>query len=331
MRFLITGFSGFVSQHFLKYLEENVPNAEVYGIDINAPAFDYRRYKNINVKFQVVDLLESDVLTGVLNDFKPEYILHLASFSSVAYSWEHPIECFNNNTNIFLNVLDAVQKLSLKCRILSVGSSEEYGDVTEQDIPLREDSKLLPCSPYAVARVAQEMLSKVYVNSYGLDIVMTRSFNHIGPLQDTRFVVPSFIARILNIRNQGLKEGTIETGDLSIIRDFVDVRDVVKAYYDLLIFGRSGELYNICSGNGFVLGDIVKEIGDIIGVKVRTITNPDYLRLRDNHIIIGSYDKIEKDIGWKPVIPMKTTLEDMVKYCQQPIQCARMDGENQIW
>ena len=243
-----------------------------------------------------------------------EYILHLASYSSVAYSWKHPIECFNNNTNIFLNVVHTIHRLRMNCRILSVGSSEEYGNVTEQDIPLIEESKILPGSPYAVARVSQEMLSRVYVNSYGLDIVMTRSFNHIGPLQDTRFVVPSFITRILKIKQEGMVEGTIETGDLSIIRDFVDVRDVVKAYYNLLVFGKTGELYNICSGNGIALKDIVLKIGEIVGVKVSTTTNSEFVRLNDNHIIIGSYDKIKKDINWKPEIPLEVTLKDMVQY-----------------
>ena len=161
MKLLITGFSGFVSQHFLNFLEENVEDVEVCGIDINKPKFDYGKYKQIHVKFYTVNLLEPDTLNIILDIFRPEYILHLASFSSVAYSWKHPIECFNNNTNIFLNIVDTVHKLGLKCRILSVGSSEEYGDVTEQDVPLFEENKVLPVSQYAVARVSQEMLSRV--------------------------------------------------------------------------------------------------------------------------------------------------------------------------
>ncbi|NDO49576.1 NAD-dependent epimerase/dehydratase family protein [Lachnospiraceae bacterium MD335] len=317
MKLLITGFSGFVSQHFLNFLEENAEDAEVCGIDINKPTFDYGNYKNIQVKFYTVNLLEPDTLNIILDIFRPEFILHLASFSSVAYSWKHPIECFNNNTNIFLNIVDTVHKLKLNCRILSVGSSEEYGNVTEQDIPLFEENKVLPCSPYAVARVSQEMLSNLYVNSYGLDIVMTRSFNHIGPLQDTRFVIPSFITRILKIKQEGKQEGTIETGDLSIIRDFVDVRDVVKAYYNLLVYGKIGELYNICSGKGIALRDIVNMISNITGIRVNTVINSEYIRVNDNHIIIGSYEKIEKDIGWRPIIPIEKTLRDMVGYYEK--------------
>lgn len=313
-KILITGFSGFVSRHLLAYMQENDNDVEVCGIDINPPAFDLAAFSGIKVAYHTVNLLETDTVKELLTEFRPEYIIHLASFSSVAYSWKHPIECFQNNTNIFLNIIAVVQELHLKCRVLSVGSSEEYGNVSKADLPLREDSNLLPCSPYAVARVAQEMLSRVYADSYGVDIIMTRSFNHIGPWQDTRFVIPGFISRILEIKNVGKSYGTIETGDLSIIRDFVDVRDVVKAYYDLLLHGRSGELYNVCSGTGNRLSDIVKIIARMLEVEIDTVVNPEFVRLNDNHIIVGSHEKITRDIGWKPAIPLETTLRDMIDY-----------------
>lgn len=313
-KILITGFSGFVSRHLLAYIQDNDNDVEVCGIDINPPAFDFAAFSNIKVTYHTVNLLEISAVKEMLTAFQPEYIIHLASFSSVAYSWKQPIECFQNNTNIFLNIIAAVQELHLKCRVLSVGSSEEYGNVSEADLPLSEDSNLFPCSPYAVARVAQEMLSHIYADSYGVDIIMTRSFNHIGPWQDTRFVIPGVISRILEIRNAGKSRGTIETGDLSIIRDFVDVRDVVKAYYHLLLYGKSGEVYNICSGRGIQLSDIVNQIADMLGVEVDTVVNPDFVRLNDNHIIVGSYKKINADIGWEPMVPLETTLRDMIAY-----------------
>lgn len=303
-----------MSRHFLAYLQENDENIEVCGIDLTPPAFDLSPFDRIQITYHKVDLLETDAVKSLLDGFRPDYIVHLASFSSVAYSWKHPIACFQNNTNIFLNIIAAVQELHLNCRVLSVGSSEEYGNVKETDLPLREDSSLLPGSPYAVARVAQEMLSHVYADSYGVDIVMTRSFNHIGPWQDTRFVVPGFISRILEIRKAGKARGTIETGDLSIVRDFVDVRDVVRAYHDLLLYGRSGELYNVCSGIGNRLADIVDKIARILEVDIETVVNPEYIRLNDNHIVIGSYEKINRDIGWNPLIPIDRTIEDMIDY-----------------
>lgn len=313
-RFLITGFSGFVGRHFLQYLYDKNESMEVFGIDIRKPAFDTTVYADrLKISFKEVNLLDKEALKEVLEIFKPQYILHLASFSSVAFSWQHPEESFVNNTNIFLNMTGILKELQLPCRVLSIGSSEEYGNVLPKHLPLKETMQLQPVSPYAVARVSQEMLSKVFVDSYHLDIILTRSFNHIGPWQDERFVVPSFIQRILNIRDAGLSEGTIETGDTSIIRDFVDVRDVVNAYYMLLTEGTPGEIYNICSGTGIALSDIIDQIADIVGVKVSTKVNPEYVRPNDNRVVVGSHEKITTELGWQPVIKWEQTLCDMVE------------------
>lgn len=313
-RFLITGFSGFVGRHFLQYLYDKNETMEVFGIDIRKPVFDTSVYADrLKISFKEVNLLDKESLKAVLESFRPQYILHLASFSSVAFSWQHPEESFVNNTNIFLNMTGILKELQLPCRVLSIGSSEEYGNVLPKHLPLKEDMQLQPVSPYAVARVSQEMLSKVFVDSYHLDIILTRSFNHIGPWQDERFVVPSFIRRILNIRDAGLSEGTIETGDTTIIRDFVDVRDVVNAYYMLLTEGTPGEIYNICSGTEIALSDIIAQIADIVGVKVSTKVNPEYVRPNDNRVVVGSHEKITTELGWQPVIKWEQTLRDMVE------------------
>lgn len=313
-RFLITGFSGFVGRHFLQYLYDKNETMEVFGIDIRKPVFDTSVYSDrLKISFKEVNLLDKESLKAVLESFRPQYILHLASFSSVAFSWQHPEESFVNNTNIFLNMTGILKELQLPCRVLSIGSSEEYGNVLPKHLPLKEDMQLQPVSPYAVARVSQEMLSKVFVDSYHLDIILTRSFNHIGPWQDERFVVPSFIRRILNIRDAGLSEGTIETGDTTIIRDFVDVRDVVNAYYMLLTEGTPGEIYNICSGTEIALSDIIAQIADIVGVKVSTKVNPEYVRPNDNRVVVGSHEKITTELGWQPVIKWEQTLRDMVE------------------
>ena len=313
-RFLITGFSGFVGKHFLHYLYDKNEEMEIFGIDIRKPAFDVSVYADrLHIQFEEVNLLNRDELKSVIERFRPQYILHLASFSSVAFSWQHPEESFVNNTNIFLNLTGVLKELELPCRVLSIGSSEEYGNVMAEQLPLRESMQVQPVSPYAVARVSQEMLSKVFVDSYHLDIILTRSFNHIGPWQDERFVVPSFIRRILNIKDEGLSEGTIETGDTTIVRDFVDVRDVVNAYYMLLMDGTPGEIYNICSGTGIALADIINQVADIVGIKVHTKVNPEYVRPNDNRVVIGSHDKLTTELGWQPVISWNRTLQDMVE------------------
>ncbi len=313
-RILITGFSGFVSRHFLNYLYENKKEFQVLGADINEPKIDIESYNDVlDVSFTKCNMLDADMVEKVVEDFAPDYILHLAAFSSVAYSWEHPAECFSNNTMIFLNLTNAVKNLKKHCRILSVGSSEEYGNVSKDQLPLKESMDLTPVSPYAVARVSQEMMSKVYVDSFDMDIVLTRSFNHMGPYQDERFVVPSFIRRILDVKEGGRSEGIIETGDTTIIRDFVDVRDVVRAYYGLLMEGTPGEVYNICGGKGVALSEIISEIADIVGVDITGKVNPEFVRPDDNRQIIGCADKIKNDIGWEAKIPLRQTLSDMVE------------------
>lgn len=141
-KYIITGFSGFVSRHFLDLLEANNENAIVLGLDINEPDFDYTHFEHIKCKFKVVDLLQQTEVENIIYEFQPEYILHLASYSSVAFSWNNPSASFVNNTNIFLNLIEQIRKMNLKCRILSVGSSEEYGNVTVDKLPLHEDLEL---------------------------------------------------------------------------------------------------------------------------------------------------------------------------------------------
>lgn len=318
-KILITGFSGFVAFYFLDYLNNVIAKnekIEVLGIDLNPPVDfdeDYN-FQNIHTRFLSLNLMDFSALEIAITSFSPDYILHLASLSSVGASWKDPIGCFMNNTNIFLNLVEAVRKSKIYCRILSVGSSEEYGNVTEDDIPLTEDTKLQPVSPYAIARVSQEMLSKCYVESMNLDIVLTRSFNHIGPRQRDLFVVPSFIKQILEGKSVGLKNIQLSTGNLEIVRDFLDVRDVVRAYYLLLTKGKKGELYNVCSGIGYTLKAVINQIAELENVIVTSVTDPARIRPNDNMIIIGDNKKLCKETGWEPTFTLQQTLKDMLAF-----------------
>jgi GDP-4-dehydro-6-deoxy-D-mannose reductase len=310
--FLITGFSGFVSKHFLDFLEKNHAGAVVYGIDIQHPDFDLSAFKNIHCHFKVINLLDAQAVSDVLVECKPNYILHLASYSSVAFSWEQPVTAFVNNLNIFLNLVDQIRLLKLSCKILSVGSSEEYGKVDPNFLPLTEDGPVNPISPYAVARVSQEQLSSVYSAGFGLDIVMTRSFNHIGPGQLDKFVIPSFVKKILETNQSG--GSYIEVGNVELVRDFVDVRDVVAAYYHLLMSGRKGEIYNICSGKGISLKEMLVLIMELIGCQLEIKTIESLVRPNDNEVIVGSYHKIHQELGWEPTYSLQQSLADIIQF-----------------
>lgn len=317
MRILITGFSGFVSKHFLALLNEKEPGSTVLGIDKKSPDFEFDLFPAISISFENIDLLDRITTDKILDKFQPEYVLHLASVSSVAQSWHTPVESFVNNTNIFLNLVEQLRIKNNKCRILSVGSSEEFGEVTEAELPLTEEHPLKPLSPYAVARVSQEMLSKIYADGFSLDIIMTRSFNHIGPGQKEIFVISSFAKQLVQLAKKKETDNILTTGNLTVIRDFVDVRDVVRAYYLLLKNGKSGEVYNICSGNGIILKEIVSKMSELLNLSVETKVNPSLVRPNENKKVIGSYQKIKRELGWEPEIPIEKSLKDIINYWQQ--------------
>jgi GDP-4-dehydro-6-deoxy-D-mannose reductase len=319
-KFLITGFSGFVSNHFLHLLESKGEHASILGIDMHEPAFHTNGFKHITCEFEKLDLLHTDGVQNVIYQFQPDYIIHLASFSSVSFSWKNPILSFQNNTNIFLNILEAIRLNNVRTRVLSIGSSEEYGNVDEHDIPLREEQMLKPVSPYAVARVSQEMLSRVYMEGYGIDIVMTRSFNHIGPGQHDIFVIPSFAKQLVEGFQKNQKIIKLRTGDLKIIRDFLDVRDVVRAYYLLLKKGHTGEVYNVCSGNGISLSEILALMAKKLKVECEPITDMRLVRPQENMIVTGSNQKIKKETGWEPEINLGKSIDDILTDWQERLK-----------
>lgn len=310
-RVLITGFTGFVSKYLLDHLADSADEFTILGLS-RSQYFEAFSIKNLTISVKKIDLTNQAELLAILQQFRPDYIYHLASDSSVSYSWVKPIESFQNNTNIFLNLAESVRLLGLKCRILSIGSSEEYGIVAAENLPLTEESAFNPVSPYAVARVAQELLSKVYVQGYGLEIIMTRSFNHIGPNQKENFVISSFAKQIIQYK-RGLIT-TIEVGNVHIIRDFLDVRDVVRAYTSLMDGGSKGEVYNICSNQGYSLEDVITKMMRLAGVTHNYTSNAKLIRPVDNPVIVGSNAKIKAHCGWQPAIPFEQTLQDMLNY-----------------
>ncbi len=311
-KILITGFSGFVSRHLLDFLNSREAKYQIIGVIRNDSFLDLN-YQFLNISTYQIDLKNYSLVLELITRVKPNYILHLASESSVSFSWKNPVESFYNNTNIFLNIVESIRVSGIQCRLLSVGSSEEYGIVKSDSLPLIESQELNPISPYAVARVSQEMLSKVYSKGYGLDIVMTRSFNHIGPGQKEYFVISSFAKQIVN-RIKCDSDIPIQVGDVSITRDFLDVRDVVKAYMLLLENGESGQIYNVCSGYGNTLENLLIQLIDLAGVKISYLVKEELIRPSDNPIIIGSNEKLKGATCWEQEIELKKSLYDILNY-----------------
>lgn len=313
MKIFITGISGFVARHFLDYLTSLPHEFEVEGTyHVHKPEFSPTDYPNLKLRLLQMNLTNRDALNAALTYFRPEAILHLAAKSSVGYSWENPAGSILENTSIYLNLLECVRLNKIPCRILSIGSAEEYGTVSEADLPIREDHCLNPSNPYGAHRSLQHYLSGIYSRSYGLDIIHTRSFNHTGPYQLERFVLASFAKQIATQIKKGSQEINIQVGDLDIVRDFTDVRDVVKAYYGLLMKGMKGETYNVCSNRGYLLRDMVGHFENIIQRKINCIPTEHVMRPFENRKLIGSYEKINLAIGWKPEIEIEKTLADLL-------------------
>ncbi len=311
-KFLITGVCGFVARYFIEYLQENNIPAQILGLDIASQC----TINAENFKYKQADLTNKAVLKEILENFEPDYIIHLASISSVSQSWKEPVDSFVNNTNIFLNLAESVRELNLSARILSVGSSEEYGNYPENKMPLREDYELYPNNPYSVARVSQELLSKLYASSLGVDVVMTRSFNHIGPRQRDIFVVPSFVKQLVRIA-ENKQENKMLVGNTEIIRDFLDVRDVVDAYYKIVTQGVRGEVYNVCSGKGSKLSEIISEVSTLLNITPKIEVDAERFRPADNMIIIGDNSKLKRNLNWRPKYSLTQTLQDMINYWKE--------------
>lgn len=314
VKYLITGASGFVCSHLVDYLESLHEPVRILGIDLTEPQLLSNNYGSVEFEIEIMDMLDEDAIKRVLCRFDPDYVVHLAAFSSVGYSWKDPVTSFRNNTNIFLNLVDAIRVDHIPCRVLSVGSSEQYGIIEENDLPITESHEMRPISPYAVARVAQESCAKLYQQAYGLDIVMTRSFNHIGPRQRDTFVVSSLARQLVNIRTGRNPKGEIRVGNVNVTRDFVDVRDVVAAYDLIIRQAPTGEVYNLCSGRGVTIVEITRRMAELLDIDFTLVVDKRRIRPTDIPVVIGSNKKAHQELGWQPTIDLERSLRDLLEY-----------------
>ena len=315
MRVLITGITGFVGSYMAEYALAQ--GAEVFG------SSRWRsKTENIEHLRSKITLIESDLrdlssVRNLLESSSPDYVVHLAAQSFVGASWQTPAETLSTNIISQVNVLEAVRGLKMSPRFLAVGSSEEYGLVFEDELPIRETNPLRPLSPYAVSKVAQDMMGYQYFRSYGLPIIRTRAFNHEGPRRGEVFVTSNFAKQVAEIE-AGLRDPVLFVGDLKPRRDYSDVRDVVRGYWLLLERGEPGEVYNLCSGKSWPIQQVLDFLLDQSTVKgIGVKTDPTRLRPSDVMWLEGDASKIEKVVGWKVEIPFERTLRDLLGYWRQ--------------
>jgi GDP-4-dehydro-6-deoxy-D-mannose reductase len=316
MRALITGLSGFAGSHLAEYLLLN--NIEVFGIIRWRSNREHIRHIEPQITLFEGDMRDLSSVKQVISDIQPDRIFHLAAQSFVPTSWTAPQETITSNIIGQLNILEAVRDLKLPSRILAVGSSEEYGLVYENEVPITEENPLRPLSPYGVSKVGQDLLGFQYFHSYGMHIIRSRAFNHTGPRRGDVFVTSNFCKQVVSIK-KGIQEQAIRVGNLEARRDFSDVRDVVRAYYLALEKGRPGEVYNICSGKSWMISELLDKILDIAGLEVKIEIDTSRMRPSDVKILQGSHDKFTKETGWVPEIPMEQTIRDLMEYWEERV------------
>jgi GDP-4-dehydro-6-deoxy-D-mannose reductase len=311
-RVLVTGVTGFAGSHLVDYmLTRN--DCEIYGIQRWRSRTENIEHFASKITLIECDLRDASSTRDTLERVRPDWIFHLAAQSFVPTSWSAPTESLTTNIIGQVNLFEAVRRLGLHCRIQLACSSEEYGMVYPDEVPIKETNPLRPLSPYAVSKVAQDMLGYQYWMSWKLDSVRTRGFNHEGPRRGPVFVASDFAKQIADIE-KGRKAPVLHVGNLEAKRDFTDVRDMVRAYWMALEKCEPGEVYNICSGQAWSIQKVLDHLLSLTKSKIEVKQDPARLRPSDVPILLGDNSKFVKVTGWQPTIPFAQTLSDMLEY-----------------
>lgn len=316
-RVLITGVTGFVGSYLAEYCLER--GCLVFGTG-------RRRSPQTNIEaisgekdFKLIEmeLDDSRSITSAINQSRPDLIFHLAAQSFVPTSFESPYYTLRVNILGTLLLLESVRQSSQhgSIKIQIAGSSEEYGLVYKEECPILETQPLRPLSPYAVSKVACDLLGAQYARAYGMHIVRTRAFNHEGARRGVEFVTANFAQQAVMLAAGRISE--LKVGNLDAIRDFSHVKDIVHAYWLALEKAEAGEVYNICSGSGTTIAEMIKMLAGIVGKELPYSIDPERMRPADVPVLIGDCTKFKKQTGWKPKLTFEDALKDLVGYWRQ--------------
>jgi GDP-4-dehydro-6-deoxy-D-mannose reductase len=311
-RVLITGTTGFVGSHLADFIVAR-GDVELFGIRRIRSRMEHVKHLDGRITWVECEMRDGSSVQAMVREVRPDWIFHLAAQSFVPSSWNAPQECFTTNVIGQLHLFQAVLEVAIDPMILVAGSSEEYGLVLQDELPIRETNPLRPLSPYAVSKVSQDLLGFQYFKSYGLKVVRTRAFNHTGPRRGEMFVTSNFSKQIAEIE-AGLQPPSIRVGNLEAVRDFTDVRDIVQAYWLALERGQPGEAYNLCSGEGYSIHEVLKILKRHSASRIATIEDPARLRPSDVPVLLGDNTKFRRATGWEPQIPLEDTLAELLDY-----------------
>ena len=310
MKALITGAGGFVGGHLCQYLLAHT-DWELKGTVYPKPVETQPEEPRLQLTH--MDLRSPEDVLALFEETRPDTVFHLAAQSIPSASFADPWGTLETNIRSQLNILHSVRVLELDSRTIVIGSNEEYGRPEEGSLPFTEETPLRPHNPYAVSKVTQDLMGLQYHLTYGLDVVRMRPFNHTGPGQPTRFVVPDFASQIARIE-AGWQEPVMKVGNLTAARDFSDVRDIVRAYHLAAIQGEPGEAYNLASGQPHAISDLLDTLLSFTDVDIRVEIDPERYRPVDVSMVYGSAEKFHQLTGWEPEFSFEQTLKDTLDY-----------------
>lgn len=308
MRVLVIGAGGFAGHYLLEELARS--SDEIYATKLSGEKI---LAEVQNAEIFDLDITNAEAVFSLLEKIRPDCVYHLAAQSSAALSWKKPQLTMNINVIGVLNVLEALRALDCKARLLLIGSGEEYGNVLPTEIPIKESTPVRPANLYAVSKLAQNLIGGLYQKAYGMDILSVRAFNHIGPRQAEAFVASDFCRQTALIE-KGKKEPVISVGNLAAVRDFTDVRDVVRAYTLLMKKGISGKTYNVGGGTVCSIQQLLERILALSSCEIRVEVDSARLRPIDTPEISADISELKKDTGWAPQRTLDETLSDTLNY-----------------
>lgn len=318
MRTLVTGVAGFVGRHFTRALVTD-GLGDVHGADRGPLADDGDDELKASLRsYRPFDVCDFASVLAMVRELEPDRIVHLAAQASGADSLGHPAETYAVNAVGALHLLEAVRQHRPDAVVLLVGSGDVYG-AGRAGARIGETEPLRPRNPYALSKAAQDMLGEVYAGTYGLRILRTRTFSHTGPGQRPRFALAGFADQLARI-GEGLEPPEVRVGNLDGVREYGDVRDVARAYLALLESGEPGDVYNVCTGVGYPMRDLLDRLIRISGVRAAVVPDPARMRARDTEHLVGDPTKIARRTGWEPAIPIERTLLDLFRDARERVR-----------